>query len=78
MLKGPGNNKIHKIIAIHIYEADYSAMTGIIWRGFIKSSEKHKTINKGQIGGRSGHDANTLTFLEEIKNDITRCSRKPL
>eukprot|EP00957_Ditylum_brightwellii_P080812 6147468-Ditylum_brightwellii.AAC.1 len=53
-------------------------MTGIIWRGLIKSSEKHKTINKRQMGDRAGHDANTLTFLEEIKNSITRCSRKLL
>eukprot|EP00957_Ditylum_brightwellii_P012222 923465-Ditylum_brightwellii.AAC.1 len=53
-------------------------MTSIIWRGLIKSLEKQKTIDKGQIGGRAGHDANTLTFLEEIKTDITRSNRKPL
>eukprot|EP00957_Ditylum_brightwellii_P055148 4179583-Ditylum_brightwellii.AAC.1 len=28
--------------------------------------------------GRAGHNANALTFLEKIKNNITRCSRKPL
>eukprot|EP00957_Ditylum_brightwellii_P197529 15048946-Ditylum_brightwellii.AAC.1 len=61
LLKEPRNNKVHEIRAIHIYMADYSEMTGIIWRGLIKSLEKQKTINKGQIGGRSGHDANTLT-----------------
>eukprot|EP00957_Ditylum_brightwellii_P111218 8480947-Ditylum_brightwellii.AAC.1 len=53
-------------------------MTGIIWRGLIKSSEKQKTRNKGQTGCRAGHDANTLMFPEEIKNNITRYSRKPL
>eukprot|EP00957_Ditylum_brightwellii_P151919 11568757-Ditylum_brightwellii.AAC.2 len=78
-----GNNKTHKIRVIHIHEADYSTMTGILWRGLIwrsliKSSKKRKTINKGQIGGRAGHDANTLTLLDEIKNNITRCSRKPM
>ena len=63
---------------MHIYEADYSAMTVIICRSLIKSSEKHKTTNKGQIGGRAGHDTNTLMFLKEIKNDITRRSKKLL
>eukprot|EP00957_Ditylum_brightwellii_P142588 10863262-Ditylum_brightwellii.AAC.1 len=53
-------------------------MTGIIWRDLMKASEKQNTINRGQIGGRAGHDTNTLTFLEGIKNDITRCNRKPL
>ena len=45
---------------------------------FDKVFQKAKTINKGQIGGRPGLDANILTFLDEIKNNITRCSRKPL
>eukprot|EP00957_Ditylum_brightwellii_P129997 9914572-Ditylum_brightwellii.AAC.1 len=53
-------------------------MTSIMWRGLIKSLEKQKAINKVQIGGRAGYDANKLTLLEEIKNNITRCSRKPL
>eukprot|EP00957_Ditylum_brightwellii_P105312 8028468-Ditylum_brightwellii.AAC.1 len=53
-------------------------MTGIIWRGLMKSFERQKTIHEGQIGGRARHAANALTFLEEIKNDITRCSRKAL
>eukprot|EP00957_Ditylum_brightwellii_P047855 3635242-Ditylum_brightwellii.AAC.1 len=78
LLKEADNNKIHKIRVIHIYEADYSAMTVIIWRGLIKSSKKQKTINKGQLGGGAGHDTITLTFLEEIKKDIIRYSRKPL
>eukprot|EP00957_Ditylum_brightwellii_P053449 4051054-Ditylum_brightwellii.AAC.1 len=42
-------------------------MTGITLRGLIKLLEKQKTINKGQIGGKAGHDANTLIPLEEIK-----------
>ena len=34
----------------------------------MKSSENWNTIHKGQVGGRAGHDANTLTFMEEMKN----------
>eukprot|EP00957_Ditylum_brightwellii_P007468 564805-Ditylum_brightwellii.AAC.1 len=53
-------------------------MTGIIQRSLIQLSERRKTNHKGQVGGRTGHDANTLTFLQKITTDITRCSRKPL
>eukprot|EP00957_Ditylum_brightwellii_P019581 1476943-Ditylum_brightwellii.AAC.1 len=53
-------------------------MAGIIWRSLVQLSERRKTIHKGQVGGRAGRDAYTLTFFEEIKTDITRCSRKPL
>eukprot|EP00957_Ditylum_brightwellii_P185225 14104915-Ditylum_brightwellii.AAC.1 len=57
--KEKGNNKIHKVKAIHIYEADYSALVVIMWRNLVKSSEERFTINKGQVGGRAGQDANT-------------------
>eukprot|EP00957_Ditylum_brightwellii_P129443 9874719-Ditylum_brightwellii.AAC.1 len=58
--KESGNNKIHKIRFIYICKADYSAMTVIIWRSLIQSSERRKTVHKGQVGGRAGHNANTL------------------
>eukprot|EP00957_Ditylum_brightwellii_P203701 15335832-Ditylum_brightwellii.AAC.1 len=58
-----GNNKIHKLCATHIYEADYSALVGIMWRTLIKSSEARGTLNPGQVGGYAGHDANTLIFM---------------
>eukprot|EP00957_Ditylum_brightwellii_P026902 2033610-Ditylum_brightwellii.AAC.1 len=76
--KEQGDSKIHKIRVICIFEADYSAMLGIVWRNLARSSEKQNTINNGQVGGRAGKDANTITFMEEIKYDITKCSRKPL
>ena len=44
----------------------------------MRSSEIRNTIHKGQVGGRAGHDANTLTFMEEMKNEISHCSQKPL
>mmetsp|Transcript_37654 Transcript_37654/g.55159 ORF Transcript_37654/g.55159 Transcript_37654/m.55159 type:complete len:89 (-) Transcript_37654:42-308(-) len=47
-------------------------------RNLIKSSEERGTLNAGQVGGRAGHDANTLTFMEEMKNEICHCSRKSL
>ena len=44
----------------------------------MRSSESWNTIHKGQVGRRAGHDANTLTFMEEMKNEISHCSQKPL
>eukprot|EP00957_Ditylum_brightwellii_P094340 7183414-Ditylum_brightwellii.AAC.1 len=52
-------------------------MTEIIWRNLIKSSECRKTVHRDQVGGCTGHNTNTLAFLEETKNDITQYSRKP-
>eukprot|EP00957_Ditylum_brightwellii_P031635 2399464-Ditylum_brightwellii.AAC.1 len=49
-----------------------------MWRNLVKSSEKRGSMNKGQMGGRAGQDATTLTFMEEIKNDISHCSCKSL
>eukprot|EP00957_Ditylum_brightwellii_P074725 5679665-Ditylum_brightwellii.AAC.1 len=73
-----GHNKIHQICIVHIYKADYFAMTGIIWRNLIKSSEEGQTLNNGQVGGRAGCEANTLTLMEELETDISRCSQKAL
>eukprot|EP00957_Ditylum_brightwellii_P129608 9886625-Ditylum_brightwellii.AAC.1 len=45
-----------------------------MWHNMVKSSEKRGSINIGQTGGRAGQDATTLTFMEEMKNDISHCS----
>eukprot|EP00957_Ditylum_brightwellii_P115752 8830148-Ditylum_brightwellii.AAC.1 len=49
-----------------------------MWRIIVQSLEARNTIHQGQVGGWAGHDANTLTFMEEIKNEISYCSQKPL
>eukprot|EP00957_Ditylum_brightwellii_P000257 19932-Ditylum_brightwellii.AAC.1 len=71
MQKDKGNSKIHRIHVIHIYKADYSTMTGIIWRNLIKSSEDQQALNNGQVGSRTGCDTNTLALMEELKTDIS-------
>eukprot|EP00957_Ditylum_brightwellii_P055127 4178534-Ditylum_brightwellii.AAC.1 len=53
-------------------------MVGIIWWNLIRLSEERKTVKNGQVGGRAGCDANTLTFMEELKKDISYYSRKAL
>eukprot|EP00957_Ditylum_brightwellii_P047082 3575415-Ditylum_brightwellii.AAC.1 len=53
-------------------------MTGVIWQNLIKSAKEQGTLNNGQVGGQAGRDANTLTLMEELKTDISRCSQKLL
>eukprot|EP00957_Ditylum_brightwellii_P135520 10333261-Ditylum_brightwellii.AAC.1 len=51
---------------------------GIIWQNLIKYAKEQGTLNSSQVGGRAGCNANTLTLMEELKTDISRCSRKSL
>eukprot|EP00957_Ditylum_brightwellii_P184685 14065727-Ditylum_brightwellii.AAC.1 len=62
------NNKIHKIQVIHIYEADYSAMLGIIWCNLIKSSENDKLSIKVRLEVKLGM---MLTLLHLLKKSNT-------
>jgi hypothetical protein len=76
--KEPGNSKVHRLRAIHIYEADYNFLLQAKWREMIRLAEKENTLHPGQYGGRAGCDAMTPAFLEELKNEICYASRKSL
>eukprot|EP00957_Ditylum_brightwellii_P191784 14599970-Ditylum_brightwellii.AAC.1 len=67
--KEKGNDKIHRVQIIQIYEADYSALISVMWWNLVQSLEDRNTIHQGQVGGRAVHDTNTLTFMEEKKRD---------
>eukprot|EP00957_Ditylum_brightwellii_P060027 4557336-Ditylum_brightwellii.AAC.1 len=41
-------------------------------------SERNGTIDRGPHGGRQGHDAQTLSLIEELKYDILYSSCKSL
>eukprot|EP00957_Ditylum_brightwellii_P043150 3269785-Ditylum_brightwellii.AAC.1 len=49
-----------------------------MWRKLVKFSKERFTINEEQLGGQAEHDTNTLTLIEESKNDICHCSHKSL
>jgi hypothetical protein len=74
ILKEPGNTKIHWLRVIHLFEADYNLILSVKWRQQIKHAEDRELLNEGQYGSRSGNEAPTLPFLEELKNDISYCS----
>jgi hypothetical protein len=77
--KEPGNNKIHRLRVIHIYEADLNGLLGVKWRKELLHHATHnKQINDGQHGARPGHEAKTPVLIEETLNDICYASRKSL
>ena len=76
--KDQNNPKIHRLRVIHIYEWDYNLLLGMQWREMIYNSEKLGTLNEGQFGSRPGHRASDVTMIEEMKNEISRASRKSI
>ena len=78
IFKEPGNYKIHRLRVIHIYEADFNLLLAVKWRQLLHANESKNLINKGLYGSRPGRDAQTLTFLEELKYDISYTTRRTL
>jgi hypothetical protein len=76
--KDQNNPKIHRLRVIHVYEWDCNLLLGMKWREMIYNSEKLGTLNEGQFGSRPGHRASNVTMIEEMKNEISRASRKSM
>ena len=76
--KEPGNNKIHRLRVLHLYEADYNLLLSLKWRELLHHSEDHRLLHHGQFGSRPHRSAPDLVFLEEIMTEISRITRKSL
>ena len=74
----PGNPKIHRLRVIHLYEADYNLILGVKWRELIHDCEDHHLLHPSLYGARPGRGALDPVFIEELTNEITRLTRKPL
>jgi hypothetical protein len=48
------------------------------WRQQIYAADKQQLVNPGQYGSYPGREATSLCLLEELKTDISYCSRKPI
>ena len=70
--------RIHRLRVIHIYEADFNLVLAVKWRQLLHSAEQRELLHHGLYGGRPGCEAQSLTFLEEIKYDISYTSRRSL
>jgi hypothetical protein len=78
IFKETGNYKINRLRVIHIYEADFNLLLAVKWRQLIQYAETSGTINEGLIGGRPGREVQSLTFLEELKYDLSILTRQTL
>ena len=78
IFKETGNYQIHRLRVIHIYEAHFNLVLAVKWRQLLQSSDHLGLINDGLFGGRPGCEAQSLTFLEELKYDISYITRRTL
>jgi hypothetical protein len=78
MLKEPDNHGIHHLRVIRLFEADYNLILSVKWRHQIYAADKQNLVNPGQYGSYPGREATSLCLLEELKTDISYCSRKPI
>jgi hypothetical protein len=76
--KEAGNHKIHRLRAIHLFEADYNLILSVKWRQQIYAADKAQLVNPGQYGSYPGREATSLCLLEDLKTDISYSSRKPI
>ena len=74
IFKDNGAYRIHRLQVMHIYEADFNLLLAVKWWQLLHSADKAGIINKGQFGGRPGCEAQSLTLLEELKNDLSYIS----
>jgi hypothetical protein len=63
---------------IHLYEADYNLVLGIQWRQLVHHCEDNKLLHPSLYGARPGRGALEPVFVEELVNEITHLSRKPV
>ena len=78
IFKDNGVYCIHCLRVIHIYEADFNLLLAVKWRQLLHSTDQAGIINECQFGGRPGCEAQSLTLLEELKNNILYLTRRTL
>jgi hypothetical protein len=61
-----------------LYEADYNLILAVKWRELIHHCEDNKLLHPCLYGARPGRGALEPVFIEEMINEITRLSRKPV
>ena len=76
--KEPGNNKIHRLRVLHLFEADLSALLAIKWRALMHHAVDNHLIHPEQYGGVPGRDSITPAYIEELLWEITRATRQKL
>ena len=78
IFKDPGCYHIHRLWVIHLYEADYNFILAVKWREMIHQASDLKLLHPGQNGRVPNLNAQNPVFIEEMQNEISRASQKPL
>jgi len=78
IFKESGNYRISRLRVIHIYEADFNLILAVKWKQLVQAAEMSGLINEGLFGGRPGREAQSLTFLTELKYDLSIITRRTL
>jgi hypothetical protein len=78
IFKDAGIYQIHRLRVIHIYEADFNLLLAVKWRKLLHSADRAGIVNKGQYGGRPGHEAQSLALMEELRIDLAYLTRRTL
>ena len=77
LFKEPNNIKIHRTRVIHLYEADYNLVLGLVkWRSALYQAEKRNQLHDGQFGSRPRRNAIDPVMLEELQFEVSRAARK--
>jgi hypothetical protein len=77
--KRAGNMLLHKLRTIHLMEADFNWLQGlIIGRRMIKNAETNNNLHDGQWGCRPGRHAIGAVMLKVMSYEIARITRTPL
>jgi hypothetical protein len=77
--KKAGNYQLNKLRTIHLFEADYNWLLGMIFgRRMVHGAEKQNHLHEGQWGSRPGRSAHDALLHKILTYEIARLTRTPL
>jgi hypothetical protein len=77
--KKPGLFLLEKLRTIHLFEADYNWILGLIFgRRMVHNAEKQQHLNESQWGSRPGRSTEEALIHKVLSYEISRNTRTPL
>ena len=77
--KKAGNYQLHKLRTIHLFEADYNWLLGMIFgRRMVYGAETQNHLHEGQWGSRPGRSAHDALLHKILSYEVARLTRTPL
>ena len=76
--KDAENSHLHRLRVLHLYEADFQLLTGVIWKKSLHQAETNNLLHKDTYGSRPRRNAHMPVQIEEMQYEISRLTRYPL